>query len=285
MLGRGGDTSTAIAEVLLASNVLLLFQADRTWCTAHVLPLLSWDNAERARHTWDGYLVWGRHNDELLRAGLLEQYLRCSEQVTELPHERHRQLAGHLAAIAVFSSTDPLAWTPSFTARSTVELRVAWLTSVARALADLDELSVDAQWQRWLNIYWKRRLDGVPLALDPAEAEAIAAWALPLHVSLTTALEYAASVPAILSQHSDILWKLGPEHLARNPTGWATLLAHLLAGATQPFYEGYRVQQLVRALRELEVDTGRIVEEAIRLGCATAEWRAGLHRGPRGRFS
>ena len=271
LLGRG-DAATAIAEVLLASNVLLLFQADRAWCTAHVSPLLSWDDAERARRTWDGYLVWGRHNDELLRTGLLEQYLRCAERVADLPHERHGQLAGHLAGIAVFSSTDPLDWTPIFTARSSVELRVAWLASVAHALADLDELAVEAQWRRWLGAYWSRRLDGVPLALTPGEATAIAAWALPLHGSLTTALEYAVSAPASLGQHSDILWKLGAEHLARSPEGWATLLAHLLAGATQPLYEGYRLHKLVRALRDLEVDTGRIVEEAIRLGCATADW-------------
>ena len=49
VLLAGDDSRTAMAEVVLASQVFFFFGADRTWCEARVLPLLDWASPTRAR--------------------------------------------------------------------------------------------------------------------------------------------------------------------------------------------------------------------------------------------
>ncbi len=45
----GGDNRTAMAEVVLAHDLLFLFLADREWAEVHVLPLFDWETPDRAR--------------------------------------------------------------------------------------------------------------------------------------------------------------------------------------------------------------------------------------------
>jgi len=273
MLMRGGE-STAMVEVLLASRVLLLYSADSDWTASHVLPLLSWEDPQRARRAWDGYLILGRANDQLLQAGLLEQYIDCAKHAATFTEGMQRQLAGHLAAIALFTSLDLRSWTRRLTATADLPLRVAWLSSITDALLDLDAVAAEAQWQRWLWTYWTDRLASVPLPLDPDEAGAIAGWALSLHESTEAALQLAAAAPARLTRHSDVLRRLTPERLARAPQGWSAVLAHLLHFSERPFHECHRLREIALALRELDagIDLAPIIEQAIRLGCGAAAW-------------
>lgn len=267
----GDGTATALAEIVLASQVLLIYGADSTWCTAHVLPLLSWDEPVRAARTWNGYLTWGRANDQLLQAGLLEQYLRCVEHAASLREDLQRQLVGHLAAIALFTSIDPLTWTGRLTVSGSPELRMEWLTGVANALLDLDAVAVEAQWQRWLRRYWSDRVAGVPRHLTPEEAGAIAAWALALDKSVAEAVQLAVSVPVRVGPHIDVMRRMTPERLARSPGGWTTLLAHLLRGADSSFYDCHRLRRLVSDLRATGADVTALLEQGIRLGCGAMD--------------
>src|SRR5439155_23818159 len=42
----------AMAEVVFASQIQFFFGADEGWCKSHVLPLLDWADAPRARRAW-----------------------------------------------------------------------------------------------------------------------------------------------------------------------------------------------------------------------------------------
>lgn len=61
----------------------------------------------RLQRTWDGYLIWGRWNDQLLTSGLLEHYLAAANHLDEFREEPGRQLSVHLAGVAVNSGVDP----------------------------------------------------------------------------------------------------------------------------------------------------------------------------------
>ena len=271
----GHGTRSGMAEIVVASQVLLCFGADRPWCESNVLPLLSWDDAERARRTWDGYLAWGRANDQLLQAGLFEQYLITAQHVAEFPEDRQRQLAGHLTGIALFTSVDSTIWTRRLTATAPLLLRVQWLTHVADALLDLSAQVVETQWLRWLHQYWSDRVAGKPKPLAPAEANAIAAWAIPLQQSVPQAVDLVTAVPGSLERHSDLLRHLTPDRLNQWPESWRDLVAHLLRGTDPPFYDCHQLRDLVAALRKRDarLDLYPLLEHAIRLGCqGAADW-------------
>lgn len=275
LLLAADDDRAAMVEVVFASQVLFFFGADRSWCETHVLPLLDWSNPLRARRTWDGFLMWGRWNDQLLTSGLLKHYLAAAGHIDEFREEPRRQMCTHLANVAVSSDIDPLTWILTFTVTVNVGDRVEWMNQVAWMLDQLPADAVEHQWQRWMRRYWKGRLESVPIQLTLEEASAMAAWVVHLNDSIEDGVELATMHPAGLGEHADLLHHLDDERLDRAPIAYAKLLAHLLRGTQSPFWGGHYLASIVPRLRGQPepVEVQAIVEEAMRLGCGDApQW-------------
>jgi hypothetical protein len=270
LLAGDGD-QTAMVEVVFASRVLFFFGADRAWCETHVLPLLDWGNPPRASRAWDGFLVWGRWNDQLLTAGLLENYLGAATRVGEFRDETRRQLFVHLAGVAVSSELDWTPWMRKFTATVEVADRVEWMNQISWMLGRLPAEAVEHQWERWMRHYWQDRIDSIPVQLTVEEASAMAEWVVYLTNSVEDGVRLAAAHPAGLTQHG-FLHHLDDDRLDRAPAAFAKLLAHLLRGTEGPFWGCNYLVRMVPRLREWSdpVDVNVIVEQAIRLGCSDA---------------
>jgi len=271
MMLAGGDDRTAMSEVLFASQLYFFHGADRAWCLKNVLPLLDWENPVRARRTWDGFLSWGRWNDQLLTASLLSQYLAAARHAADFREELHRQLSLHLATIALHSELDSPAdgWIKSFTATVSVDARADWMNQVCWRLRDLPADAIEHQWQRWMRGYWAGRLASVPAELTEREASAMAAWVIYLTDSIEDGVTLATEHAASLVSHSQVLQDLTEERIARAPAAIARLLTHLLQGTQQPFYECHSLRQIVEILRKqpAPAEVTGIAEQALRLGC------------------
>jgi hypothetical protein len=268
------DLHGALAEVIIASQLHFFFAADRDWCQTNVLPLLGWDNPDHARRTWDGFLFWGRWTDQLLEAGLLRHYLNTARHIDVFRDEIHRQLAEHLAGVALYSEIDPLTWTAEFTAITPESERVEWLNQIAWMLDRLDADARQQQWNRWMRDYWARRLDSIPSRLTTEEASALAGWVVHLDGAIDDAVDLAVAAPAGLEQHGNVLHDLS-KHVQRAPAAYARLLAHLLTGTNPPFWDCHYLQGIVVQLRSRadEEDVRRIREQGLRLGCTgAADW-------------
>jgi len=272
VLLTGADERVAMAEVIFASRVLFFYGADRNWCLQWVLPLLDWADPVRARRTWDGFLSWGRSNDHLLTAGLLNQYLQTTAHIGEFRDELRRQLCHHLASIGVYSELDPLDWAPTFTATVNPTTRAEWMDQITWQLRDLPVDTVEHQWQRWMRKYWANRLESIPNQLTDQEASAMASWVVYLRNSIDDGVTFATAQPAELAPHSQLLDDLTAERIAQAPTAVATLITHLLKGTQQPFYECHSLREVVNTLRAQPVtpDVDAIIEQAVRLGCSDA---------------
>lgn len=269
-----GDLHGAFAEVIVASQLHFLFAADRDWCQANAMPLLHWDNSERARQAWDGFLFWGRWTDELLEAGLLRDYLVTGRHVEAFGDDMRRRLAEHLAAVSLYSDIDPGTWATTFTRDAPTPLRVEWLNQVAWTLGRLDAEVRQRQWNRWMRDYWANRLDSIPLRLTFEEASALAGWVVHLEDSFEEAVGLAVASPAGLEQHGQLLRELS-NHVEHSPTACARLLAHLLAGTNAPFWHCDLVQEIAAKVRghATEGEMRQIREQSLRLGCtAAAAW-------------
>jgi hypothetical protein len=69
--------SDALARVVVASQLHFLFAADEQWTTRALDRLFDWTgDDQRAEQAWDGFLSWGRWNDQLLSAGLRAAFER-----------------------------------------------------------------------------------------------------------------------------------------------------------------------------------------------------------------
>jgi Domain of unknown function (DUF4020)/SIR2-like domain len=274
VLLTGDDERTALAEVIFASHLHFFFAADLDWCEDRVLPLLDWVEPVRARRSWDGFLLWGRWNDQMLAAGLLTQYLAGAKHIEEFTDELRRQLSLHLAGVAVSSEVDPITtgWVRTFTTSVDTEVRTEWMHQVGWLLREMPAEAVEHQWERWMRRYWQDRLVSVPIQLTLEEAAAMACWVIYLTSSVADGVALATAYPARLLQRSDLLHDLTDERVARAPAAVAALLAHLLRGNQQPFYDCYFLRDVVRRLREqpTPADVTAILGQAVRLGCGDA---------------
>jgi hypothetical protein len=265
-----GDDRAAMVEVVFASQVHFFFAADRSWCEARILPLLDWEDASRARRTWDGYLAWGRWNDPLLEAGLISNYLAAVDHFREFREELRPQLWQHLASVAVSSEREVLAWVQDFTARVGIPERADWMHQVTWMLDQLPPQEIEHQWVRWMEPYWQARLASRVLARE--EASALAAWAVRLTDSVEAGVSLALSHEAGLGAHARLLHDLSDERLERAPESFARLVTHLLHSTQPPFWGCSDLDRIARQLRNGRppLDVSGIAEEAMRLGCAEA---------------
>jgi hypothetical protein len=272
MLRYDDDTRRDLAEVVLSSQILLIFGADRAWSETHILPLLDWADPKRAQRTWDGYLIWGRWNDQLLSTGLLEGYLGAADHVDEFSDEPRERLYAHLAAVATLSEVHPLSWVHRFTVAVDVADRVEWMNQVAWMLKELPGDAVERQWQRWMRQYWQDRLNSVPAQLTADEATALAAWAAYLTESIADGVKLATARPAGFSEHTQVLSDLDDYRLRRAPAELASLIAHLMRGTLVPFWHCHELARIVPELLDgaARADINEILEQALRLGCGDA---------------
>ncbi|HEY5179856.1 MAG TPA: DUF4020 domain-containing protein [Dermatophilaceae bacterium] len=271
VLLAGEDARTAMAEVVFSSQVLFFFGADRVWCEAHVLPLLDWADPVRAQRTWDGYLTWGRWNDQLLDAGLLKDYLAAAGHLDDFEEKLRRQLCSHLAGVAVSSEVDPQ-WMQTFTRTVEPADRVEWMSQMAWMLDDLPEGAVEHQWQRWMRPYWQGRLESIPVELTTEEASAMATWVVYLTESIGEGVTLATAHSAGFRERTNILHDLSENRVHHAPAEFAKLIAHLMRGTQPPFWGGHYLAKIMPELRRraAPADIEAIVEEAMRLGCEGA---------------
>ena len=259
---------SVMAEVILASQVHFLFRAERDWARADILPLLDWNDAERAARTWDGFLIWGRWEDALLDAGLFDAYMGAINGWEQLSANSQEGLCTHLAAIAIYSERDPRSWLPQFISGVSKEGRIEWARQIGRLLGQVSADTAEGEWNRWMNRYWNDRLASVPRALDVDEASEMATWIPPLDASIEAGVALAQRGPLGLGSHNELLRLLDDEHFRKAPAAFIRLIVHALESVDVPFWGGYHLQRIVaQARNHVTPETlAPLLEQAMRLG-------------------
>lgn len=264
--GRNG----LLASTFLASRLHFYFAADKDWASSRLLPRFDWGSDEiRASGAWQGFLTWGRPNDGLLAAGLLDAYVETCRYVEALGPQLRHKLSTQLASIAMQASENPLTWLPRFVVGASEDLRVSWAGQVGRILEKLGPDEAGTQWERWINTYWTDRVQSTPLPLTNAEASAMAHWLIGLPTVREQAVELLVQTPAGLPQHSGFLHRIHDLDLTPDAANWATAITHLLRGTTGPhWFVGHDLRDIVQRLRRANPapDLSELIDEALRLG-------------------
>jgi hypothetical protein len=271
LLGEDASRS-AMAEVVVASQIHFLFRADREFAVEVVLPLLQWNNSTRAVRAWDGFLVWGRWEDALLDAGLFEAYQGAINAWSSLSERQREGLCSHLAAIAIYSARDPITWLSHFISEAPPEGRIEWAREVGRLLSQVSDETVEHEWNRWIDRYWTQRLASVPRALEIGEASEMATWIPYLSDSIEAAVELAQRGPLELGERNDLLRLLDDQRFDRAPAAFIRLLVHALTDTEMPYFAGYHLKGIVGRARAVFTpdDLSPILEAAMRIGYSDA---------------
>lgn len=270
------DRNGLLARAFFASQLHFFFGADRDWCEARLLPLFDWVNEVEAAAAWQGFLTWGRWNEGLLQAGLLDGYLTTAAHTDELPNDLSRQLAIHLTSIVMFAPIDPRTWLTRFVLEAPEDLRVSWAQQVKHELIELDAGEAPSQWDRWIRVYWSGRSQSIPRPFTSAEASATAGWVVGLPGVRDQAIDLVLGSRASLDQDGGFLHRLEDLDVAAEASDWARLLTHLLKNTNgQQWAIAHYLREIVPRLRQGSPapDLSGLINEAMRLGATdAADW-------------
>ena len=272
----GNEDRHGFARAVLGGGLHFLFAVDEAWCRAHLLPMFDWSRNERAaEQVWTGYLHWGRWNDRLLAAGLLQFYEQTWARAGGLGDQLRTSLTGHLAWITAQSTVSGVRdeFLRRFHAQADDDLRLWWAETMADVLGNGSEEFAVRQWTEWILDYWAGRLKSIPRPLSTAEASAMASWCLAAGEMFKSAVDQVVQAPADLGDHSRFLYRLAKGRVPRDhPADTTRLLAHLLRHTEPPFRGCHYLERVVGTIHGASPETplDAVVAEAVRLRCNAA---------------
>lgn len=228
LVAQDATSKGGMGRSLLASQTAFLFSLDETWTREHVIPLFSDPDRRRFAQAWDGYLVWGRLNPELVDA-MLPAFLAAMQRHTADIHDRRRRFIKLYTALAVFHVPDPSQYLlPTLFQHGSLEDRIAFASQIGFFLRQMSPATKQQLWGGWFRSYWHDRLQGVLAALDESEVLKMLEWLPHLGELFPAAVALAIRSPRIRIEHSHVLFELRKSDLVTHyPTEAAELLIYL----------------------------------------------------------
>ena len=269
---HGNSTSSRMGTALLLSELAFLFAVDREWTRANLIPLLDWSSdRQRAQCAWHG-LLWAK----LHKALLPELWPFFGESYSELSQglgSRRERFCDLMSEIAVFVSDNPLkeGWLFDFLTHVEDQDRKMWASCFEHKLRCAPPELRRKIWEVWLNGYWSKRQNGIPVPLSEAEIHEMIEWAAQLELVFPSVVERicAKAVPDL--KQAAIYYRLEHEGMASSqPEATAKLLAHLLTAARDPFCHCHEVVKIAEQLAQASNPPSQltlICEHLLRLGC------------------
>lgn len=210
----GSGTASAMARVVLASNVHYFLWIDPGWTRASLVPLFDWERDPlQAVQAWHGFLTWGRPGGALLDV-LSPAAVQLASHLEDLGGEREHY--GAFVARAAFSlADDPLVkeWFQAFlqAANDDDRARFAWETDhLMESLRPEQKAEV---WGGWLQHYLERRAHYPPTP-GSKEFAALLSWAFRLPGQLEKLVERLEGLPGEGGADDRLPWKLEQGELA-----------------------------------------------------------------------
>ena len=247
LLGRLGRS-------VLASQFAYLLTVDEHWTRKNLLSFFSTTgDDDDFRAVWDGFLTVGRLTPTVAEA-LDKAFLQAVERVQSGPgsNKRRNRFIKYYTIMIGYFAKDPIGtWIPTLLNDSNEAIRKQFASVVMYRLRDLDGVRQREWWQRWLDRYWRNRLQGVPVALDPGEIEAMFGWLPHLTAVFSEAVGLAIQMPSVPLRLGRITHELKKGNVVEShPEEVARLLIHL-GKADSPPSGWHKGQELINELLQL----------------------------------
>ena len=224
-------------SAVLAGQLEFLFDAEEEWTRANLLPRFWQDpGKDDYQAVWDGFLTRGRLTTQLgplLKVAFLEALPRIlgrfgsGKRVDGFVHL-------YTAMLAHFADDPMEEWIPPFFVHACEHARLRFASEVEHHLRHMDDARQREWWDRWLERYWRNRLDGIPEPLADDEIRLMIGWLPSLKSLFSTAVEVAVRMRAVPLSTNQVLYDLWRgNHGQGSPEAVAKLLIHLGEHATR----------------------------------------------------
>ena len=218
-------------RAVLAGQLAFLVDVEEQWTRNNLISRFSQDpGSDDYQAVWDGFLTTGRIT-ETVGSLLTDAFLQAPPHILARTCSR-RMLDGfvnrYTVMLAHFADDPVDTWLPVFFRHATEGARLRFALEIHHLLRHSDDAQQREAWERWLERYWKHRLDGVLKPLNDAETRLMFACLPAFKALFATAVELALCMPPVPLSGSQTIYDLWRGDHGRNtPDAVAKLLIHL----------------------------------------------------------
>jgi hypothetical protein len=206
---QGSSRVKVYARIAMTPWMDHIYAWDKRFAIEQFLPLLDWDrDAVVAQQTWSVLLNYRHAPSFQMEKLLLPYYRQCTDRLTTMLKDSTEKsdqfdenalwnLGHYLASWAMQLIQNPLksGFFQDFLPCLPDKPREALAQGILECLQSLQAEKVTRVWRNWLGEYFDLRLVGVPVALSPNEANAMANWGLELGPVFPEAVERITRLP------------------------------------------------------------------------------------------
>ncbi|AZQ11832.1 SIR2 family protein [Shewanella khirikhana] len=240
-----------IGRCVLASQISFLFRLDEDWTRNYVIPLFSDSNSASFSSAWDGFLLFGQLNPELVDA-LLPTFLEAIQRLnSDLSYNRDKFIMC-CTQVLTFYVDDPFEkLLPTLFHNCSLQDRLIFAVQLKRILMRANKQTKLELWERWIQRYWQQRLQGVPVKLDENEVQSMLECLPHLDEKYSEAVTMAISFPKISIVRTDLLFELTRSELVTQFPYETTKLLIYLANCKLKFFQS----DLAKVAARIQVPT------------------------------
>lgn len=262
MVVENPSSNGGLGRTVLASQTSFLFGLDETWARHCLVPLFSHPEREVFDQTWDGFLVWGRLYPALVDA-LMPAFVAALPRLDEDLSRRRQRFTEFYTALVVFHVSDPtVQLLPELFKYGSPDDRLGFASHLGYFLQNMDPATRQQLWTRWLQDYWRDRLQAIPKRLDDGEIREMREWLPALGDAFPEAVSLALRSPAVAIEHGFLLHQLKESDLVtRFPLDTAKLLIYLTS--CKPDYQTGDLAQVAKRLNAIPPDIAHELDEAL----------------------
>ena len=257
-LTQNTTTLGRLTKAVMASRLGFLCAADEKWTKENLIPLFECADPEDLRAVWEGLLYGGLNHQ--LAAILQEAFLKavsCMETLFPTEGDMRRQFVRFYSSMVTYFVDDPLSvWIPKFFqfASTNDEREFAW--AIGSNLRTVGDVSQQEWWGRWLEQYWKNRLQNIPATLGASEVEAMLEWLPYLETLFPKAVALFIQMPQTPVERSSLLHSLKESgKWSAYPEATGKLFLHL-AECETPQWFWYEGKELIEKIMPLDITVG-----------------------------
>ena len=245
-----------LGTAVLGRHLGFFLAIDENWGKDHLIPSFENANGEDYCAIWHGFLYGGFLDPQVAKA-LEDAFLKAVSSMASLfPTEgklREKFIAFYSLMVAYFVE-DPIdSWIPRLLTNAEENERRQFAWKLGRILDEMNDAQQQEWWGRWLKLYWKNRLHGIPEPLDDVEITGMIDW-LPYFRSVyPEAVEIAVRMEHASLENSPIIHQINQSDLwQKHPWETAKLLIHL-GRAESPSWAWENGKELIEKLLQTDL--------------------------------
>ena len=167
-----------LGRCILGGCFSFLLDIDKKWVKRNLLPLFGKCIGEDDYYAlWSGFLQCQKITPDV--AELLESsFLKAVNRFKGCPDPQLREefIEGFTTMLVYFVPEPIEKWIPKLFEDADEEWRRCFALTMKSHLTSMSNESRRQLWERWLKLYWKNRLQGVPAPLNPHEVSDMLDW-------------------------------------------------------------------------------------------------------------